>query len=122
MSLLYDADCGFCTAAATWLRRRGLSVAIEPLQGADPAALGVDPVRATREIPLVESTAAGSRVSYGHRAIGHALATGRWPWRLVGWLLLHPPTAWLAAAGYAVVARNRHRLPGSTASCRIDLG
>ncbi len=118
--LLYDADCGFCTASANWLRRRRLAVAVEPLQDADLAALGVDPDRAAREIPLVERAAPGYRVSYGHRAIAGALTTGSFPWRLAGWLLLHPPVCWPAAAVYALLARYRHRLPGGSQACRID--
>lgn len=119
MTLLYDPDCGFCTASAAWLGRRRLGAAIEPMRGAVLAALGVDAERGAREIPFVE---ASGRVSYGHAAIGRALATGGPGWRLAGWLLLHPPTSWLARAGYAAIARNRHRLPGSSAACRLDPG
>jgi predicted DCC family thiol-disulfide oxidoreductase YuxK len=120
MTLLYDADCGFCTASAAWLRRRRLRTAIEPLQRADLAGLGVDAERARRQIPFVERDEAGTRVSYGHVAVGRALATGGRGWRLAGWLLRHPPVSWPARAGYALVARHRHLLPGSTAACRID--
>ena len=52
--VLYDADCGFCTASAGWLGRRKLRTAISPLQRADLAALGVDADRARRQIPFVE--------------------------------------------------------------------
>ena len=122
MTLLYDADCGFCTASAGWLGRRKLRTAISPLHRADLAALGVDADRARREIPFVEAGESGTRVSYGHIAIGRALSAGGPGWQLAGWLLLHPPVSWLARPAYALVARNRHRLPGSTAACRIDLG
>ncbi len=40
-------------------------------------------------------------------------------WGLIGRLMLVPPVSWLAAAVYAVVARNRHRLPGATDACRV---
>ncbi|MFT3969432.1 MAG: DUF393 domain-containing protein [Micropruina sp.] len=119
-TLLYDADCGFCTASAEWLRRRRLGAAISPLQGADLTALGVDGERARREVPFVEPGPSGVRVGYGHVAVGRALATGSPGWRLTGWLLTHPPVSWLARPAYALVARNRHRLPGSTAACRIE--
>ena len=88
MTLLYDADCGFCTASAGWLGRRSLRTAISPLHRADLAALGVDADRARREIPFVEAGESGTRVSYGHIAIGRALSTGGPGWRLAGWLLL----------------------------------
>ena len=120
-SLLYDADCGSCTTSANWLARRGLRADIEPLQHADLAALGVDAERARREIPFVEGTPGGVRVSYGHQAVGRALGTGGPLWRLAGRLIVHPPGSWLARPGYALIARHRHRLPGSTAACRIDV-
>lgn len=120
MTLLYDADCGFCTASANWLGRRGLRAAIEPLQRADLQTLGVDAERARREIPFVDA-ADPARVSYGHLAVARALATGGPVWRLVGRLLQHPWLSWAARAGYALVARNRHRLPGSTTRCRLDV-
>ena len=114
--LLYDADCGFCTRSAAWLKGRLPHLRIEPLQRADLDALGVDEVRAAREIPFV----AGSSVSYGAEAIGRALATGGGLWRLVGLVLSRPPVLWLARPVYALVAANRHRLPGGTANCRLD--
>lgn len=114
--LLYDADCGFCTSSAAWLQNRGLTALIEPLQRADLGALGVDAVRAERQIPFVGER---GEVSYGAEAIGRALQTGGIGWRLVGWLLSHPPVLWVARPAYSVVAANRHRLPGSTDACRL---
>jgi predicted DCC family thiol-disulfide oxidoreductase YuxK len=38
----------------------------------------------------------------------------------LGWLLLVPPVSWLAIPVYALVARYRYRMPGSTDACRID--
>lgn len=116
--LLYDADCGFCTRSAGWLRGLGLAASIEPLQRADLPARGVDAARAQREIPFVDD----SSVSYGAEAIGRALATGRGAWRLIGLLLSRPPVLWLARPVYAAVAANRHRLPGGTDTCRLDEG
>jgi predicted DCC family thiol-disulfide oxidoreductase YuxK len=117
-ALLYDADCGFCTRSAGWLRGLGLAASIEPLQRADLPARGVDAARAQREIPFVDD----SSVSYGAEAIGRALATGRGAWRLIGLLLSRPPVLWLASPVYAAVAANRHRLPGGTDTCRLDEG
>lgn len=124
-TLLYDADCGFCTQSAHWLRRRHLGAAIEPLQRADLITLGVDAERAAREIPFVsghpgQEGETGTTVSYGAEAIARALLTGGPGWRLAGGLMLRPPIAWLAAPIYSLVAANRHRLPGASESCRID--
>ena len=114
--LFYDADCGFCTSSAAWLQRRHLAARVEPLQQADLVARGVDAVRAQREIPFVGEW---GQVSYGAEAIGRALQTGGIGWRLAGWLLSRPPVLWLARPVYAMVAANRHRLPGSTDACRL---
>ena len=115
MHLLYDADCGFCTRSASWLARRGVP-GVRPMQSVDLDALGVDAVRATREIPAV---LASGEVVYGARAIGEALRQGPWWLRAAGWLIRRP-LAWPAALAYRLVARYRHRLPGGTGECRLD--
>ncbi|MBN9609079.1 MAG: hypothetical protein BGO26_14245 [Actinobacteria bacterium 69-20] len=116
--LLFDADCGFCTRAAAIAPRLRLDVDVRPLQGADLPSLGVSADRAWREIPLV---APDGRVRYGHEAIAGALATGGSAARLAARIMLSWPIDGLAAAVYRLVARNRHRLPGGTATCRITL-
>lgn len=85
-----------------------------------PAALeqhGIDPQRAMVEIPFVDDTGA---IHFGARAIGLALATGHGAVRLAGLVLLAPGVRQVAGLVYPVVARHRHRLPGGSASCRID--
>ena len=114
MDLLYDADCGFCTRVASWLGRRGVP-GVRPMQAVDLAALGVDAVRATREIPALLGP---GNVVYGAPAIGEALRYGPWWLRAAGWLI-RGPLAWPAARVYGVVARYRHRLPGGTGECRL---
>lgn len=115
MILLYDPDCGFCTRAARWLERRGLAAEIAPMSPALLVGHGVDVERAQREVPYVDETG----VRYGAEAVAAVLRTGRGPWRLVGRVLSLPGVRGLAAAGYAVVARHRHQLPGGTAACRL---
>ena len=114
--LLYDADCGFCTRAASVVPRLRLAVGVCALQSVDLSALGVDPARAERELPFV---AASGAVSYGHLAIANALSTGPLPARVVGSVLRAPGLSRIFAALYALVAANRHRLPGGTADCKI---
>jgi hypothetical protein len=41
------------------------------------------------------------------------------PLVVLGWLLLTPPFSWAGAAGYPIVARYRHKLPGATAACAV---
>jgi predicted DCC family thiol-disulfide oxidoreductase YuxK len=112
--IVYDADCGFCTRAAHW-------VDDDPVAW---VALDLDAVGATRDQAdnfagwLVD----GRVAALGAPAIAASLRDrGGWT-RPVGWLLDLPVLRRLAAVGYRVVARHRHRLPGGTAACRIDAG
>jgi predicted DCC family thiol-disulfide oxidoreductase YuxK len=114
--LLYDADCGFCTRAALAVPKLRLAIGVCALQSVDLPALGVDPARAGREIPFV---AASGAVSYGHLAIAGALSTGPLPTRLVGSVLRTPGLSRIFGALYALIAANRHRLPGGTPACKI---
>jgi predicted DCC family thiol-disulfide oxidoreductase YuxK len=59
------------------------------------------------------------RVSRAHVALGGALAAGSGWSAIAGRVVLVPPFRWLAAVGYPLVARWRHRLPGGTPACRM---
>ena len=116
VTVLYDADCGFCTKCSRWLMRRGAKADFTPLQAADLAGLGVDAARAQSELPAV---LARGDVVYGAAACAAALSTGpRWM-RVLSRLLVWPPVAVLAHVGYRLVAAHRHRLPGATESCAL---
>jgi len=86
------------------------------MQDVDLIGLGVDPQRASRELPFV---CTDGDVVYGHRAVAAALLTGNGPARLVGRIvgasLLERPMA----AVYGWTARNRGSLPGGTVTCAI---
>lgn len=114
--LLYDADCGFCQRTARRLPRLRLDLDITSLQSRDLPQLGVDRERAFRDMPYVDPA---GQVHYGHLAYAHALATGPLPCRILGRLLRTWPISALARAGYRVISRNRHRLPGGTAACEL---
>lgn len=116
--LLYDADCGFCTRAAAWLRRLGGDVAVEPLQSFDLASVGLTREAALERVHLVT---ADGRLVTGHEAIGQALRSSSRPWaRLLGRCVLARPLGPLARRTYDTVAAHRHRLPGGTAACAVD--
>src|SRR3569833_1295295 len=64
--LLYDGDCGFCTASARLIERRIPTKArLSPYQTADLAALGTTPERASGEVLWAD----GQGVRGGARAI-----------------------------------------------------
>ncbi|MEO6703691.1 MAG: DCC1-like thiol-disulfide oxidoreductase family protein [Jatrophihabitantaceae bacterium] len=116
MTLLYDADCGFCTRAARLGARVLRGVQIRSLQSVELAALDVDPVRAAAEIPFRSTN---GEISYGSDAIAAALIAAGRPQAWLGRLLLAYPLRPLARAGYRLVARNRHRLPGGEDACAL---
>ena len=118
-TLIFDGDCGFCTASARWAEKafKGPQIAL-PWQG-----LSIDELTSIG-LSIADVTSAAwwvdpdGTVERGHRSVGRALqAGGGWRW-LLGWACLTPPTSWLASAVYRAVVRWRHLLPGSTEACR----
>lgn len=116
--LIYDGDCGFCTVTARWVEGRlRVPISVVAWQEIDDlGALGLTEAEVTSAAYWVD---AYGRLDRGHRAVGRALTMMSGPIVLAGWLLLSPPVGWLAAPGYRLVARFRHRLPGSTAACAV---
>ncbi|MDQ6934934.1 MAG: DUF393 domain-containing protein [Actinomycetota bacterium] len=112
--LLYDGNCGFCTASAGWVHRLGCQVETIPWQSWPRLAEhGLTPEMADRVVHLVD----GERLLVGHEAIAGTLARSRYfPVRLAGRAVGSSVVRPLAKRVYATVARNRSRLPGSTAS------
>lgn len=115
--LVYDGDCGFCTSSAQRLLgwSRG-SLAVVPWQRADLDALGLTADECSTAVQLVSPTARSS----GGAAVAAALVACRQPYRAAGALLAWRPVRPLVERGYALVAANRHRLPGST--CAVSDG
>lgn len=120
--LVYDGDCGFCTASATWLdeRLRRLNpdagaVAVVPWQSADLARLGLAAERCAREVVWVGPDGVhGGAQAFAAWLVHHGGLVS-----ILGRTLRAPGVRWLADRVYAVVARHRHRLPGGTASCEM---
>jgi predicted DCC family thiol-disulfide oxidoreductase YuxK len=120
-TLLYDADCGFCTRVARWLPTLRLPIEIMSMQSVDLGSYGVDPDHASEEIPFV---AAGGRVFYGHAAFAAALRTAtKHPLALVlralGYAMIIPGLSFALRQAYRWLAAHRHQLPGGTAACEL---
>jgi predicted DCC family thiol-disulfide oxidoreductase YuxK len=116
--LVYDGDCAFCSRVVDIARARlGVACRAVPWQQADLAALGLTQAQVVEKVWWIDPD--GSKVS-GHRAVAAALRHGAPAVRPVGRLLDAGALAPVASAGYDLVARNRHRLPGGTAACRIE--
>ena len=118
--LVFDGDCGFCTASARWIEARlPDEVAVVTWQSCDLEALGLTETQVTEAAYWIDDAGLAHR---GHRAIGHSLVAAGGFWGIVGRMLITPPVSWLAAPIYGVIAKNRHRLPGATDACRIPGG
>lgn len=97
--LVFDGDCGICTASANWVRRRVPSVRVR-----SHTEHGVDSLD---KVWLVEG---GSRRE-GADAVSAVLRLAdRAPWRVLGAVLALPVVRWIARGAYWVIARNRTRL------------
>ena len=115
--LVFDGDCAFCT---TWVERLRGALPVfpeaQPWQWLDLAELGL-----TRDDVARYAWYLGPHGrAAGHLALSVLLRSQpRVGLRFVGRLLATPPFSWIAALGYALIARFRHRLPGGTPACAL---
>jgi predicted DCC family thiol-disulfide oxidoreductase YuxK len=118
--LIYDGDCGFCTSAARWSAQgwhgQERAVSFQELGAVGLEALGLSVAQAEQAAWWVDESGSLFR---GHRAIGASLVASGGRRAMVGHAISTPPLSWVAAVGYRVVVRYRHRLPGATAACKI---
>ncbi len=116
--LLYDGDCGFCTASAHFFDDRLHSPAqVRPWRAEDALSHGVSPDEAETEIHFV--TTSGS-VLGGADAVLAWWRTSPGPWAIPAWILQLPGLVQLTRIGYRLIARHRHALPGATAACSVN--
>lgn len=114
---LYDGDCAFCSSCARFIERRIPSSAqVIAWQQADFEPLGVTPADAEAAVQWI---GADRTVASGPAAIARLLVDAGSFWRPLGRIAGLPPLRWLADPLYRLVARNRHHLPGGTATCSL---
>lgn len=110
-TVVYDGECGFCTAYVDWGRRHlrtGPGVALRASQDLDLAALGTTAERAGCEVLW---KGADGELLGGHLAIAAWLRLGPWWARLASRALRLPPVQPLARRAYRWVADHRRQLP-----------
>lgn len=118
--LIFDGDCGFCTSSVRWLEKNIPAMPqASPWQFLELEEYGLTPAEASERVWLVTPGSDGIGRQYGgHLAVSALLRhQPAFALRLLGWMLRTPPFSLAAAAGYAIVARYRHRLPGGTPAC-----
>ncbi len=132
--LVYDGDCAFCSSSVRWLQDRFPgSFTAQPYQRADLGALGLTEAECHERLQWVGDAGSPELTrESGARAVGALVRTGAATtsrrlmsaeslgWRTVAAGTRVPPTSWLAAGVYRLVAANRHRLPGGTPTCRTS--
>ncbi|GAB3904231.1 thiol-disulfide oxidoreductase DCC family protein [Microbispora bryophytorum] len=115
--LVFDGDCAFCqTCVNAGHRFLRYMPAVRAWQGLDLGAVGL-----TREEVATSVQLLGPNGLRAHGARAVALLLALQPsvaWRAAGRVMLAPPVSGLAEAGYRLVSRYRHLLPGST-TCRM---
>lgn len=118
--LVYDGDCRFCSTTAEWTATKWTRPRLpEAVPWQQLGQSGMERVGPTeRDVTRAAWWVDNGRPQGGHLALSQALIAAGDGWRWAGRLLRVPPVACLAALGYAVMARNRHRLPGGSPACR----
>ena len=111
--LLYDPDCGFCTASANLLRRLEPRARILPGTPENLVQYRVDARRFAHALPFINDA---GQIIYGSDAIALTLRTcpdatlrGKFL-RAAGVLLLNPPMRSVAHRAYRLVAGHRARI------------
>jgi predicted DCC family thiol-disulfide oxidoreductase YuxK len=118
-TLVFDGDCGFCTASVHLLERWCRpAVRFVPWQTLDLGAHRLTQEQVSKAVQWLPATA-DAPIRPGAAAVAQVLLRSRLPWRPLGALMIIPPVSWLAAAAYRVISANRYRLPGSTPACAV---
>lgn len=112
--LLYDGDCGFCSACIAWMvSRTAPSADVEAWQVRDLGALGLTEQECAE---MVQWIGPRSERASGAEALARFLLTGNARGRVLGRALCFPIIRSAARHVYRVVASNRYRLPANTCS------
>ena len=116
-TLIYDGDCGVCTASVDWVRRwLSDQPVMRASQSVDPSSYGLSLRDVQERVWLCTVSGAWG----GHEAVaGVFKMQSDWRWRLLGNLMLTPPFAWFARLGYWLIARNRHRIRVGAVQCAV---
>ena len=117
--LFFDGKCAFCAWSVRWVARRDRRgrITYAPLQGSLAVHHGLARHAAENDGTMVVLREGDGRVFLRSDAWFEVIrALGGW-WRVLTVLRVLP--RWLRDGIYRWIARNRHRLPGRTATCGL---
>ena len=115
-TFVYDGDCAFCSTCARFVERRiPTSAAVVAWQRTDLGTLGLTSEECEQAVQWVSAEHRAS----GPDAVARLLLDAGSFWKIPGWVLRLAPVRWVAWPTYRLIARNRHRLPGGTATCAL---
>ncbi|MFM8926731.1 MAG: thiol-disulfide oxidoreductase DCC family protein [Rhodoluna sp.] len=115
--LIFDGDCGFCTSATNFIQKRTyVEIAAIPYQYANLGDLGLTESQAAAKVQFLIN----GHTYAGHQALAQILMLQKSSaLKLLGWFSLLPGVNLLSRAGYFLVAKYRHKLPGGTPACKL---
>lgn len=117
-TLIFDGDCSFCTSAANFVVRHSkLRITALAWQRTELDKYRLSKLEASDQVYL---NYRGKNYG-GHLCVAKLLQIQPSTFlRLLGTLMFLPPFRQISAAGYRVIAKNRHWLPGGTPACKVD--
>ena len=115
--LIFDGDCGFCTSSASWICSKNAHINISSWQSIDLSTYDLTEPEVSSAVYWIDSTGKKFR---GHFAIGKVLKESNQIWRkLAGSIISSKVFTPFGKILYRLIAKYRHKLPGSTESCAI---
>lgn len=114
-TLIYDGDCGFCSATVKWLKDNGGNFDSLPWQKIpDLKSVGLTLQMVTTSAVFISDSGV---ISLGSSAIGEAMKSCSKPVSCLGKAVTSRLFESLAQRGYKLIAKNRGRLSRATRSC-----
>lgn len=120
--LIYDGDCQFCRLSLDFgIRHLANFPEFVAFQRVEPSNYGLTLDQVASQIWLVEITPTKGKAIGGYLAVAHILLDQpEFYWKWLGFVMKTPPFSFLADKTYKWIAKNRHRLPGGSKTCKID--
>ena len=105
--LITDGNCAFCQRSAKKLADIVPSGWVNVPSTELTTSHGLTPEQLAHSVWFIENPDSDPVRHSGAKAVGRVLRIRGGLWGAIGWLTFIPPTSWIAAGMYRVVANNR---------------